>query len=149
MKRPLGVTLIGCWCLLAGVYLCSIALVQILTPQAIPSLRHLPVVYALKLVSPYLALAIGGIWAALAWGLFQLHDWARWAAQIVLAIGIALTLPMMYFNHIHFGWRMLAEIADVILRVLAVGYLFAPKVMDAFLNERTGQHSVPASLRGR
>jgi hypothetical protein len=149
MKRPLGVTLIGCWCLLAGVYLCSIALVQILTPQAIPSLRHLPVVYALKLVSPYYALAIGGIWAGLAWGLFKLHDWARWAAQIVLAIGIAFALPMMYFNHIHFGWRTLAEIADMILRVLAVGYLFAPKVMDAFLDKRNTQGSVPASLRGR
>ena len=124
-------------------------LVQILRPYAIPSLQHLPSVNALTLANPYFTLAIGSVWAALAWGLFQLRDWARWVAQITLAIGIAWALPMMYLNHIHFGWRMLAEIAEMILRVFAVGYLFAPKVMDAFLIKRTGRDSVPTSLPGR
>jgi hypothetical protein len=131
MKRPLGVTLIGCWCLLAGVYLCSIALVQILTPKAVPSLRHLPLVYALKLANPYFTLAIGSIWAALAWGLFRMRDWARFTATIFLSIGVVWAL-FMFLLHKEPTWRIVAGSLEMVVRASAVCYLMLPSVIDGF-----------------
>lgn len=146
MKRPLGVTVIGCFCLATGVYLCSISSIMLVVPGAVRALKGFPFVHGLKLVTPYATLVVGVLWALVAWGLFRLRDWARWAAQIVLAIGVAWTLPMMYFNQVRFGWRMVADIAELALRALAIGYLFAPKVMDAFLNKRTTRQPSPSSL---
>jgi hypothetical protein len=131
MKRPLGVTLIGCWCLLAGVYLCSIATVQIVTPRAIPSLRLFPFIYALRTVSPYLTLAIGTVWSALAWGLFQMRDWARFTVTIFLSIGIVWALSML-ISHNQPTWRIVAGSFGIALRASAVWYLMLPATIDAF-----------------
>src|SRR3954452_23148454 len=115
MKRPLGVTLIGCWCLLAGVYLCSIAAMQIVAPKAIPSLRLLPFFYELKTVSPYLTLVMGTIQSALAWGLFQMRDWARFTATMFLSIGVVGELFLLAF-HKQPTWRIVAGSTEMALR---------------------------------
>ncbi len=90
-------------------------------------------------------MVIGLVWFAVGWGLLRLRDWARWTAQIMLAIGVAWTLPTMHIIHMHFGWRMIAVFGQVLVRVLAISYLFAPKVMDAFLSRRSGHGEVSPS----
>jgi uncharacterized membrane protein (DUF2068 family) len=141
MKRPVGITVIRCFFFLAGIYLCSISAVILIVPSAIPTLRTAPLVRGLRLVSPYMTLASGVGWVLIAWGLFQLHEWARWVAQIVLAIGIAWALPMLLFQA-HFGWRMLAAILEIALRATVVFYLFLPAVLDVFTRQRRDQKAL-------
>ena len=142
MQRPGGVTAIGCFFLLAGVYLCSISATMLIVPNAIPTLRVAPFVRQLRLLSPYATLAIGVLWASVAWGLFQLRDWARWAAQLVLAIGVASFIPMLFVSRFHSGWRLLAACLEIFVRVAAVCYLFTPKVLDVFTAKRSHPSSV-------
>ncbi len=145
MSRPTGVTVIGCFFLAAGVYYSATGgRILLQSGGAVGSDE-----FAILSLVPYGALLVGLLCALVGWELLRLHDWARWAAQIMLAIGVAWTLPMMYYSNIHFGWRTLAGIAELTLRVLAIGYLFAPRVMDAFLDKRSRQPSSTASSPGR
>jgi hypothetical protein len=132
MARPLGVTVIGCFFFLAGIYLCSIAAISLVEPRAVHTLRAAPFVPGLRQVSPYVMLLIGAIWAVVAWGLFRLRDWARFAATLLLAIGIAGASAMMLLGRAHFGWQALALCLQIALRAAAVIYLLAPSVMDSF-----------------
>ena len=152
MPRPYGVTAIGCFCLLAGVYLCSVSAIMLLVPGATPTLRAAPFVRAFVrafgLVNPYLTIAIGMGWALVAWGLFQLRDWARLAAQVLLGIGVGWAIQMLLTSRIHSPWRVLAVCVEIILRIAAVGYLFTPAVLDAFLTMRSERFSSTSSGPG-
>jgi hypothetical protein len=68
MPRPTGVTVIGCVFLGAGVYLSSIAMVVLVAPKALSTLRALPFLYLIKLMKPYAPLVMGLIWTVVAWG---------------------------------------------------------------------------------
>ena len=135
--------MIGCFFLLAGTYLCSISVLWLLARGHFRGLSGLPLLHSVSLASPYLSFGIGIAWSLVAWGLFRLHDWARWLAQIFLAIGVALELPMLLLNGMHFGPRWVIGIPEIILRVVAVGYLFTPGVLQAFTGKRFGQSSNP------
>jgi hypothetical protein len=132
MARPLGVTVIGCFFLLAGIYLCSIAAATLFEPRAVQALKHVPFVVALRQVSPYVSLLIGTIWAFVAWGLFRLRDWARFTAALMLAIGVAWALPTVLLGKTQSGWQMFAICVEIAMRAAAVIYLMAPTVMEAF-----------------
>jgi hypothetical protein len=87
MRRPLAVSIIGCYFLLAGVYLCSIAVMMLALPGALETISRAPCAYGLTLFSPYLALIVGLAWALTAWGLFRLRNWARWATILMFGAG--------------------------------------------------------------
>jgi hypothetical protein len=131
MKRPLGVALIGCWCLAAGIYLCSIAVLLILAPKAVSTVRHLPFVYTLKTVSPYPTLITGIVWSALAWGILRMRDWARLVGAIFLSMGAALALFLLISGR-HSSWRIAGALFEMALRVVAVCYLMLPATAEAF-----------------
>jgi hypothetical protein len=67
MHRPLGVSVIACFFLLAGVYLCSVAAMMLILPGAVTAVKAAPFVTGLKLVSPYWTLCVGTAWALVAW----------------------------------------------------------------------------------
>jgi hypothetical protein len=79
MPRPTGVTVIGCVFLGARVYLSSIAMIVLVAPKALSTLRALPFLYLIKLMimKPYAHLVMGLIWTVVAWGLWQWRNWAR------------------------------------------------------------------------
>jgi hypothetical protein len=131
MQRPLGVTVIGCFFLLAGVYLCAISAVILITPSAVQTLQAVPFVSVLRLVSPYVTLIVGTVWAIIAWGLFQLRDWARFVATLMLGSGAAWMLVTLLLNH-HSIWRTLFACFEIIWRLTAVVYLLAPSTIDRF-----------------
>ena len=145
MHRPLGVTVIGCFFLCAGVYLCSVATIMLLAPSIVSTLKALPFVAALKLVSPYATLLVGLIWTLIAWGLFQLRDWARFTATLMLGAGVAWMLPMLLLGR-YSGWRMLANLPSIILRIWAVYYLLTPSIIDVF-KAKQSEHVSPNALR--
>src|ERR1700730_2579990 len=131
MQRPAGVTAIAVLFGLAAIYLWTIGMVKLLAPNAISLMSGASLMYGLELAGPYMALLVGTGWALVAWGLFRLHNWARWAAMLVMTIGIAWLVPKISMAEI--GVPILWSGLQIALRAAAAWYLAqAPAVIDSF-----------------
>ena len=131
MQRPAGVTAIAALFGLAAIYLWTIGMVKLLAPNAISLMSGAPLMYGLELAGPYMALLVGTGWALVGWGLFRLHNWARWAAMLVMTIGIAWLVPKISMAEI--GVPILWSGLQIALRAAAAWYLAqAPAVIDSF-----------------
>lgn len=131
MQRPAGVTAIAALFGLAAIYLWTIGMVKLLAPNAISLMSAASLMYGLELAGPYMALLVGSGWALVGWGLFRLHNWARWAAMLVMTIGIAGLVPKISMAEI--GVPILWAGLQIALRAAAAWYLAqAPAVIDSF-----------------
>src|SRR5438270_2583972 len=102
--------------------------------------------FRMRSFMPYWMVGIGLAWILVSWGLIRLQDWARWAAQILLGISVGLALPTMYLKNTPFRWQTMGVTAQLVLKALAVGYLFRANVMEAFLGQRAEpNHLAPPS----
>ena len=131
MQRPAGVTAISLLFFAAALYLWTIAVVKFLAPDAITLMSGAQLMYGLELAGPYMALLVGSAWALIAWGLFRLHNWARWAAMAVIVLGVAALVPKISMAEL--GVPVLLYGLQIALRVAAGWYLAqAPAVVDAY-----------------
>src|ERR1700732_4742302 len=131
MQRPAGVTAIAALFGLAAIYLWTIGMVKLLAPDAISLMSGASLMYGLELAGPYMALLVGTGWALVGWGLFRLHNWARWTAMLVMTIGIAWLVPKISMAEI--GVPILWSGLQIALRAAAAWYLAqAPAVIDSF-----------------
>jgi len=131
MQRPAGVTAISILFLLAALYLWTFGAVKLAAPEAVSLMSASPLMYGLELAGPYMALLIGSGYAVIAWGLFRIHNWARWAAILVIVIGVASLVPRISMAEL--GVPVLWYGLQIALRVAAAWYLAqAPGVIDAF-----------------
>jgi hypothetical protein len=131
MQRPAGVTAIAALFGLAAIYLWTIGMVKLLAPNAISLMSGASLMYGLELAGPYMALLVGSGWALVGWGLFRLHNGARWAAMLVMTIGIAWLVPKISMAEI--GVPILWSGLQIALRAAAAWYLAqAPAVLDSF-----------------
>ena len=131
MRRPPGVTAIATLFLLAAIYLWTIGAVKLLAPNAISLMAGSQFMYSLELAGPYMALLIGSAHLLVAWGLFRLHNWARWAAMLVMTIGIAWLVPKISMAEL--GVPVFWYGLQIALRAAVAWYLAqAPAVIDAF-----------------
>src|ERR1700693_3743241 len=74
---------------------------------------------------------VGTAWALVGWGLFRLHNWARWTAMLVMTIGIAWLVPKISMAEV--GVPILWSGLQIALRAAAAWYLAqAPAVIDSF-----------------
>jgi hypothetical protein len=148
MKRPIGVTIIACFCLCAAVYLCSLSVMQLVTPKALHAIRSAPNVRALRLASPYLTLIIGVSWAVVGWGLFQLRNWARVIAATMFVFSAIWETSMtweasMSAHRSWPNWRLTLISLEIALRVIALVYLCL--VGGRFQDQMSGQSSLSAA----
>jgi hypothetical protein len=131
MQRPAAVTAISVLFLLAAIYLWTIAAVKLIAPGMISLMSGSQFMYGLELAGPYMALLVGAGWALVGWGLFRLHNWARWAAMLVMTLGIAWLVPKI--SAAELGAPLLWYGLQIALRAAAAWYLAqAPAVIDAF-----------------
>ena len=131
MQRPAGVTAIAALFGLAAIYLWTIGMIKLLAPNAISLMSGASLMYGLELAGPYMALLVGSGWALVGWGLFRLHNGARWAAMLVMTIGIAWLVPKISMAEI--GVPILWSGLQIALRAAAAWYLAqAPAVIDSF-----------------
>jgi hypothetical protein len=127
----------GVFFFLAGSYLCAPRLVIVFSPSAAAGLIGLPLVHEVRFVNPFVTVSIGLIWVVIGWGLLRLRNWARWAAMIVLGIGVAWSVPVLINIGMHPGWRMLVYAIQVAVRAAAALYLAQSiAVLDAFVPNR-------------
>jgi lysylphosphatidylglycerol synthetase-like protein (DUF2156 family) len=91
MERPAAITGIAVLFFLTAIYLWAIGVLKLLAPDAISLMRGAPLMYGLELAGPYMTLLVGSAgYALVGWGLFRLHNWARWAAMAVTVLGVAV-----------------------------------------------------------
>jgi len=135
MQRPAGVTAISILFLLAAISLWTFGAVKLIAPNAISLMSASPLMYGLELAGPFMALLFGSVYALIAWGLFRLRNWARWAAMGAITIGVASLVPKISMAEI--GLPILWYGLQIAVRVAAAWYLAqAPPVIDAFAVKR-------------
>ena len=131
MQRPLGVTVIAVLFFLAAAYLGTIAVIRLAAPDSISLMSGAPFMFGLELAGPYMALLVGAGWGLVGWGLFRLHNWARWSAMLVAVIGIGWLVPRV--SAAELGWPLVWSGLQIVLRAAAAWYLAqAPAVLDSF-----------------
>ena len=117
--------------MLAAIYLWTIGVVKLLAPEAISLMSGAQLMYGLELAGPYMAMLVGAGYALVGWGLFRLHNWARWAAMLVMVVAshrssrrssmAELGVPVLWYG------------LQIALRAAVAWYLAqAPAVIDAF-----------------
>jgi len=131
MQRPAVVTAISALFVLAAIYLWTIGVVKLFAPNAVSLMAGRHFMYGLELAGPYMTLLVGAAYALVGWGLFRLHNGARWAAMLVMVLGVASLVPMISMAEL--GVPILWCGLQIALRV-AVGWDLAqaPAVVDAF-----------------
>jgi hypothetical protein len=78
-----------------------------------------------------MAFLIGVGYALVALGLFRLHNWARWAAMLVMVIAVAWLVPKISMAEL--GGPVFWYGLQIALRAAAAWYLAqAPAVIDGF-----------------
>ena len=131
MERPAGITGIALVFFVAAIYLWAIGAVKLLAPDAISLMSGRYFMYGLELAGPYMALLVGSGYALVGWGLWRLHNWARWAAMAPMVLGVAALVPAISMATI--GAPMLLYGLQITLRVAVGWYLAqAPAVIDSF-----------------
>jgi hypothetical protein len=134
MQRPAGVTILSALSLLAAIYLWTICVVKLLAPEAISLMSGAQLMYGLELAGPYMAMLVGTGYALIGWGLFRLHNWARWAAMLVMVVAVASLVPKISMAEL--GIPVLWYGLQIALRAAVAWYLAqAPAVVDAFAGE--------------
>ena len=134
MERPAGITGIAILFFLTAIYLWAIGALKLLAPEAISLMRGALFMYGLELAGPYMALLVGGGYALVGWGLFRLHNWARWAAMAVMVLGAWSIVPRISMAEI--GVAILWYGLQIALRVAVGWYLAqAPAVIDSFMKK--------------
>jgi len=137
MPRPIGLTVISALFAIASLYLWTIAAILLIAPGAISLMSGKYFTYGLEIAGPYMILLVGICYAAIAWGLFRLHNWARWLAMLIIAISIVPLIPKVSMAEI--GLPIFWLGLQIALRVAAGWYLAqAPSVLDAFTQKRYG-----------
>jgi len=131
MRQPSGVIAISVVFFLAAIYLWTIGAVMLFAPGAISLMSGSQFMYGLELAGPYMALLVGCGWALVGWGLFRLHNWARWAAMLVMTWGIAWLVPKI--SAAELGVPLLWYGLQIAVRAAAAWYLAqSSAVLESF-----------------
>lgn len=133
MNRPASVNLIAGLFFLVAAYLVTIGIVEFVAPGTLSLTRAAGITYGRELNGPQTALSVGAGWALVGWGLRRLQNWARWCAILIMAIGVAGSVPAVSAAARDLTWRFFFYGAQIMVRVVVAWYLAAsPELIDAF-----------------
>jgi len=133
MERPASVRVIAALFFLVAGYLIVIGIVEIISPGTIGMMRGSGVTYGRELTGAQSAVSVGAGWALVAWGLWRLHNWARWCGVALMVIGVAGSVPAVSAAARDITWRFFFYGAQIMVRIVIAWYLVAsPEVIEAF-----------------
>jgi hypothetical protein len=133
MERPASVTVIAALFFWVEAYLIVIGFVELLSPGTHSLARIAGVTYGREMDGPQTAISVGLGWALVGWGLYRLHNWARWCALVILVIGVAGSVPAVSAAARDITWRFFWLGAQIMVRIVIAWLLAAsPDVMEAF-----------------
>lgn len=140
-RRPLPVTLISIYFFFSAAYLWTLAAIMILAPGRLSMTLASRFMHGLELAGPYMMLLVGSGYGLIGWGLFRLHNWARWLAMLLLALLVGSLVPVI--SSAQLGGRFLEIGAEIAIFAAAAFYLSqAPTVREAFVKS-SGQKTTP------
>lgn len=140
-KRPLFVTLISIYFLVAALYLWILAAILLAAPGRLSLTLGSRFMHGLELAGPYMMLLVGSGYALIGWGLFRLHNWARWLALAFIALSIGSLVPVISSER--FDWKFFASGIEIAILAAAGFYLAqGPTAIEAFANN-SGQRTLP------
>jgi len=142
MSRPRGVSAIAGLFLAAALYLASVAIIRLVTPDAVSLMLGSPLLNGLELAGPYMFLLMGGVGAIIAAGLFYLQNWARRLAIFAALLGLFMLVPTVSAAATAEPSRSLLYSAlGVIIRAMIVWYLYQTPVAETFFRlSRSGRN---------
>lgn len=141
MQRPIGVMIISALFAIAALYLWAVAAILLIAPGTISLMVGKYFAYGLEIAGPYMILLVGSCYAVIAWGLFRLHNWARWTAMLIIAFSVTPLIPKISMAEL--GLPILWYGLQIALRVAAGWYLAqAPSVLDAFTQKCHGSTQI-------
>jgi hypothetical protein len=133
MERPASVTVIAALFFLVAGYLVTIGIIELVAPGTLSMTLGTGVTYGRELTGAQTAISVAAGWALLGWGLYRLHNWARWCAILLMVIGIAGSVPVVSAAARDLTWRFFFYGVQIMVRVVIVWYLAAsPEVIEAF-----------------
>ena len=133
MERPASVRVIASLFFLVAGYLIVIGIVEIISPGTIGMMRGSGITYGRELTGAQSAVSVGAGWALVAWGLWRLHNWARWCGVALMVIGVAGSVPAVSAAARDITWRFFFYGAQIMVRIVIAWYLVAsPEVIEAF-----------------
>jgi hypothetical protein len=136
MERPASITVIAALLFLVAGYLVVIGIAEFFDPGVLSMTRGVGLTYGRELNGPQTALSVGLGWALVAWGLYQLRNWARWCAMLLMVIGVAGSVPAVSAAVRDLTWQFFFYGAQIMVRVVIAWYLAAsPEVIDAFIGK--------------
>jgi len=94
-------------------------------PGALPLRAGAPLLQGMEIAGPYLFLLMAALGVLVGWGLLRLNPWARYAAILVAAIGLAAFAPGVLRDALSLQLRSLfwSELG-IAARALVVWYLY-------------------------
>ena len=140
MQRPILISVISLLSCAAAVYLWTVGIAILVRPGVISLMAARHLMYGLELAGPLMMLLVGTGYALVGWGLFRLHNWARWLAMLIIAFSIVPLVPKISMADI--GLPILWYGLQIALRFAAGWYLAqAPSVLDAFASKQARLHN--------
>jgi hypothetical protein len=131
MQRPILITILSWSSCAAALYLWLLAAIRWIAPGTVSLVAGQHFMYGLELAGPYMMLLLGAGYALIAWGLFRLQNWARWAAMLVIVLGVIPLVPAISMAEL--GVPIFWYGFQIAVRVAVGWYLAqAPSVLDAF-----------------
>ena len=132
-EHPAGVTVIAGAFLLGAAYLFTVGLAMLARPELVPLGTGRQLLGGFAFAGPPIFLLTAALGAVVAFGLWRLHNWARWLAILCAMIGVVLLVPsvssaVVFFRIGRLAWGALGTI----VRVMIVQYFFQPGVKEAF-----------------
>jgi hypothetical protein len=136
MEPPASVTVIAALFFLVAGYLAAIGIIELVAPGTFSATLRTGVTYGRELTGPQTAISVGAGWALVGWGLYRLHNWARWCAIVIMVIGIAGSVPAVSAAAMDLTWRFWFYGVQIMARVVIVWLLVAsPEVIEAFVRK--------------
>src|SRR5271155_4215594 len=136
MERPSSVTVISALFVLVAGYLITIGIIELVAPGTLSMTLGSGVTYGRELTGPQTALSVGAGWGLIGWGLYRLHNWARWCAILIMVIGVAGSVPAVSAAARDLTWRFFFYGAQIMVRVVIAWYLAAsPELIEAFVRK--------------
>jgi hypothetical protein len=133
MERPASLKVIAALFFLVAAYLVGIGIAEFVSPGTLRMTRATGITYGRDLDGAQSAISIGAGWALVAWGLYRLHNWARWCAVVLMVVGVAGSVPAVSAAARDLGWRFFWYGAQVMVRVVITWYLiFSADAVEAF-----------------
>lgn len=131
MRRPAGVTAIATLFLLNATCLCSVGVIMLTVPESLSSTRSLWWLQRAEMAGPYAVLLVGTIWGLIGWGLIRMHGWARLAAMLWIAPGMAFgVVTVITASRLH--WWLLPVGLEILVGLVVVWYLFTASIIEQF-----------------